>query len=329
MCGSPLLINDASRGAAAIQRVSMVLFRREIGRGKQPLHLVRRKLRGQRRSGRGAAGTTVIFADVKGSTELLERLGTEAWVEVMNNVFQVLGNTDLPLFWAGGTIPRRWAGGIFWRKIANEDDPEHATLAALAMQEALKPYAEELAKKEGIHLEMRVGVSTGEVIVANVGDSQYSEDTAMGEALTVAARMEASAEPGTVLVSDSTYRLVRNRFEWLPLGEMNGEGHQSPDSGLPAYRGETTRGFRRRHRKYWVGGQFLGLCPGNDWPQKRCQVLKKCVEDLYAGRGGITLVTGVKGMGKSSLVNHVRQHFNRQNALFAAAQSRETDQITG
>ena len=80
---------------------------------------------------------------------------------------------------------------------------------------------------------MRVGINTGEMIIANVGDAQYSDDTPMGEALAVAARMETAAEPGTVLVSDSTYRLVRNEFDWLPLGEIMVKGISHP---IPVYR---------------------------------------------------------------------------------------------
>lgn len=260
---------------------------------------------------------TVIFADVKGSTELLEGLGTEAWVELMNNLFQVL---ETEIYRYGGEVGQFRGDGLvafFGAKVANEDDPEHAVLAGLAMQKAIKPYAAELAEKEGIDLILRIGVHTGEIIVANVGDAQYSEDTPMGEALAVAARMETAAEPGTVLVSESTYRLVRAQFEWMELGQIMVKGISHP---IQVYRP-------------------LGVKPGSDTVQDtqamdfshgligrktEFHILKKGIEDLYTGRGGITLVTGVKGMGKSYLVSQVRQHFARQNALFAAAESKET-----
>jgi class 3 adenylate cyclase len=314
MCGSPLLVSDASRGAAAVQRTAALpvpIAARTGGDAaafEQPipkLEAANGALAGERRV------TSVIFADVKGSTELLERLGTEAWVEVMNNVFQVL---ETQIYRYSGQVGQFRGDGLvafFGAKVANEDDPEHAVLAALAMQEALKPYAAELEKKENVHLEMRVGVSTGEVIVANVGDAQYSEDTAMGEALTVAARMEASAEPGTVLVSETTYRLVRSLFDWQPLGELNVKGISHP---IKVYRPTAAR----QSSEPGVESQPLGIMQGLIGRKKEVSLLKKCIEELYAGRGGITLVTGVKGMGKSSLVNQVRQHFTRQNALRAA-----------
>ncbi len=267
---------------------------------------------------------TVIFADVKGSTELLEHLGTEAWVEVMNSLFQVL---ETEIYRYGGEVGQFRGDGLvafFGAKSANEDDPEHAVLAALAMQEAIKPYAAELQRKEGIELIMRVGINTGEIIVANVGDSQYSDDTPMGEALAVAARMETAAEPGTVLVSDSTYRLVRTTFQWMSLGEIMVKGISHP---IPVYRPLSARGTSETGQDV----QGFGFAHGLIGRKHEFQTLKNGIEELYTGRGGIILVTGVKGMGKSFLVTQVRQHFARQNALFAAAQSKEPvlDRATG
>jgi len=259
---------------------------------------------------------SVIFADVKGSTELLEQIGTEAWVNVMNNVFQVL---ETEIYRYGGKVGQFRGDGLiafFGAKMANEDDPEHAVLSALAMQNALASYAAELLKKEGIHLSMRVGVNTGEVIVANVGATQYSEETAMGEALTVASRMETSADSGTVLVSDNTYRLVWDRFEWQPLGEIPVKGMSQ---AMPVFRPLAAK----RSVEPGADAQAFGLTHGIIGRKKEQQILKKTIEGLNAGRGGIVLVTGVRGMGKSFLVNQVNQHFARQNALLASAQSKE------
>ncbi len=262
---------------------------------------------------------TVIFADVKGSTELLEHLGTEAWVEVMNNVFQVL---ESEIYRYCGAVDQFRGDGLvalFGARAANEDDPEHAVLAALAMQAAIQPYADELLRKEQIELVLRVGVNTGEVIVANVGDeSQHSEDTAMGEALTMAARMETAAEPGTVLVSESTYRLVKDQFDWLPLGEIMVKGISHP---INVYRPQKFKAPLEGGQESQVPGFSQGLIGRKN----EFEVLKTTVEDLYSGRGGILSVSGVKGMGKSFLVNQVRLHYMRQNALLAVAQSKESE----
>ncbi len=256
----------------------------------------------------------ILFADVKGSTELLEQIGTESWVEVMNNVFQVLEGQIYRYCGEVGQFRGDGLVAFFGAKIANEDDSEHAVLAALAIQEAIKPFAQELLKKAGVDLAIRVGVNTGDIIVANVGDAQYSEDTPMGEALTMASRMETAAEPGTVLVSENTYRLVRNLFEWQALGEISVKGISHP---LPVFRPLTHKRQVEPGQESYSFGFTLGLIGR----KTEYQTLKQRVENLFSGHGAITLVTGVKGMGKSFIVNQVRQHFARQNVLLAAAQS--------
>jgi class 3 adenylate cyclase len=106
---------------------------------------------------------------------------------------------------------------------------ERAVLAGLVMQHRMEEYAAELQKQLNIDLKLRVGVNTGEVIVMSIGDErQHREDTAMGEAIAIAARMEEAAQPGTVLVSENTYRLVTSDFRWEPLGEILVKGLTSP-----------------------------------------------------------------------------------------------------
>jgi len=272
---------------------------------------------------------TILFTDVKGSTELLERMGTEAWVEVMNSMFQVM-ETEIYRF--GGEVGQFRGDGLvafFGAKAANEDDPEHAVLAGLAIQEAIKPFAADLANKEGIELVVRVGINTGEIIVASVGDAKYSEDTAMGEALAVASRMETAAEPGTVLVSESTYRLAREQFEWLSLGEIHVKGISHafivyrPIKPKPPGEAEHVTASLNGNEIPEGTVDTFSLVYGMIGRKNEFNSLKKCIEELYTGRGGIVTVTGMKGMGKSFLVNQVRLHFARQNVLLAAAQSKE------
>ncbi|MGZ6347710.1 MAG: ATP-binding protein, partial [Anaerolineales bacterium] len=255
---------------------------------------------------------TVVFADVQGSTELLEQIGTEAWVETMNDVFQIL-ETEIYRF--GGEVGQFRGDGLiafFGTKLANEDDPERAVQCAMAMQKAVKTLATGSTKTEEKQLELRVGVNTGETIVANIGDAKYNEDTAMGEALTVAARMETAAEAGTVLVSENTYRFARNQFEWLAMGEIPAKGMSHPVQGYRplVYKNSVEPDPDPQDCFFTLG--LIGRV-------KEKQVLKKSIENLSAGRGGIVLVTGVRGMGKSFMVNEVRKHFMRQNVLRAAA----------
>ncbi|HQK12803.1 MAG TPA: adenylate/guanylate cyclase domain-containing protein [Anaerolineae bacterium] len=255
---------------------------------------------------------TIILADVKGSTDLMEQVGTEVWVKLMNRVLQIL-ETEVYRF--GGKVDQFRGDGLvafFGTTTAHEDDPERAVLAALSMQEALQPYAAELEQREGIHLALRVGVNTGEVIVTSVGnDRQYREETAMGEAIALAARMETAAEPGTVLVSENTYRLTATQFEWLPLGEIMVKGVSHP---IAVYRPLAPR-LSTERPAYELPNPVIGR-------DAELESLKARIADLSDGIGGVVIITGEQGMGKTVLTDEVRHYLARQNALLAEARDK-------
>jgi class 3 adenylate cyclase/tetratricopeptide (TPR) repeat protein len=250
------------------------------------------QLRGERRP------ATIILADVKGSTALAERVDTETWVEIMNHVFQILG---AEIYRYGGNIDQFRGDGLvafFGVPTAHEDDPERAVLAALAMQEAVKEYAADLAERTGIEILLRVGMNTGEVIAATVGDhQQHAEDTAMGRAIALAARMETAAEPGTVLVTENTYRLVQPLFEWKFLGEISVKGVSEP---VIVYR-------PLAHKI--PGGKGRGIA-GLSSPlvgrEAEFRALQEAIGRLQAGVGGIVTIVGEGGLGKSRLVAEAR-----------------------
>ncbi|MEE9617752.1 MAG: adenylate/guanylate cyclase domain-containing protein [Anaerolineae bacterium] len=267
------------------------------------------QLEGERRR------ATVILTDVRGSTDLLEQIGSEEWVDIMNRVLHIL---ESEVYRFGGEVDQFRGDGLvafFGARSAHEDDPERAVLAGLAMQTAIKPYAAELAEQEDIDLQLRVGINTGEVIVTSVGDSrQHSEDTAMGAGIALAARMETAAEPGTVLVSENTYRLVESQFEWEPLGEITVKGMSQPVAVYRPLAPQADADWLHRLQTYGLSIPLIGR-------EVEFHTLKGCVEDLYDGRGGIVMVTGDKGLGKSFLVAEVRHHFARHGALLAEARA--------
>lgn len=324
-CGTPLgeaaaaLLPEAAQ--AAVRRAQAAVSPGPDGRdapveeeradASQPEQIA--QLEGERRL------ATIILADVQGSTNLFEQIGTEAWVRMMNHIFQLL---ESAIYRFGGEVDQFRGDGLvafFGATSAHEDDPERAILAALAMQEAMRSYAGELAERgvsgdgPGIDVKLRVGVNTGEVIVANIGDRRrHAEDTAMGEAIALAARMETAAEPGTVLVSENTYRLVAAQFEWKALGEISVKGVSRPVS---VYRPlGATVDDERALRLETLGDSALLI-----GREREYQALTDAVQKLRGGRGGIVLLTGGEGMGKSHLVSHVRQRVARDNALLAEA----------
>ena len=282
-----------------------------IQKEKVPAELPPGEMEGERRI------VTVILADVRRSTDLLEQIGTEAWVSIMNQVFQLL-NAEIYRF--GGEVDQFRGDGLvafFGTNIAHEDDPERGVLAALAMQQTIQSFAARLEEQRNIEVKLRVGVNTGEVIVASVGSfNQHQEDTAMGEAVTLAARMEAAAEPGTVLVSENTFRLVQNRFHWQKLGDMNFKGMSKPVAVYrpisPRFDFETAPDL-----------QAYGIPVAMTGREDEFKQLKDVIAGLYRGRGGIVLVSGEKGIGKSLLVTQVRQYFSREEGMLGQIKSEE------
>src|SRR5919202_5461619 len=157
---------------------------------------------------------TVLFADVIDSTGLGERLDPEQLAEIMNGAFALL-NASITKY--GGTVARLLGDAIvafFGAPVAHEDDAERAVRAGLEIQAAARGYAESVERDYGVDFEVRVGINTGLAVLAAMGGEIRTEYTAMGDTTNVAARMQASALPGTVLISASTYHLVKELFEF-------------------------------------------------------------------------------------------------------------------
>ncbi|MCB9134061.1 MAG: AAA family ATPase [Anaerolineales bacterium] len=268
-----------------------------------PARPVPTTLSGERRQ------ATVLIADVKGSTVILEQIGSEAWVEVMNQVLQIMGAA---IYRFGGQVDQFRGDGLiafFGARAAHEDDPERAVMAALVMQHEIKAHAVQLAESHRIELAVRVGINTGEVITANIGNrAQHSEETTMGGAVSLAARLEAGAEPGTVLVSQFTYRLVETRFKWQALGEMAVRGLSQPVTVYrplsPAFEAEQ----RTRLQTHGLWAPLIGR-------DQQVNMMEGAIAGLRDGLGGIVLMSGEAGMGKSRLMFEARQRVERNEAL--------------
>lgn len=259
---------------------------------------------------------TILIADVKSSTQLFERLGSETWVELMNHIFQIM---EEEIYRFGGEVNQFRGDGLvafFGATVAHEDDPERAILSALAIQDAIKRYARDVQARYGVELSIRIGINTGEIIVTSVGDSErYREDTAMGAGIALAARMETLAEPGTVLVSEHTYRLVEQRFHWMALGEVMVKGVSHPVS---VYRPLALAG---EAQTYELTNPLIGR-------DAEISALKACIERLRAGMGGVVLVVGERGMGKSLLISEVRHQLAREEAILAQTRKRSGETIS-
>ena len=173
---------------------------------------------------------TIVFCDLKGSTELGDRLDSEALREVLALYFSAMKPV---LEGHGGTIEKYIGDAImavFGLPRMHEDDAQRAVRAAARMREALAELNVTLRAEFGVTLENRTGVNTGEVVTGDTGTSQR---LATGDTVNVAARLEQAAPAGEVLIGESTYRLVRDAVEVVPVEPLTLKGKPEP---VPAYR---------------------------------------------------------------------------------------------
>jgi len=240
---------------------------------------------------------TVLFADVKGFTSISEKLDPE---DVQTLISECLVFFTEEIHRYEGAIAQFLGDGVmalFGAPIAHEDAPQRALYAALAIRERLREYSEKL-KKQGIEFSMRIGINTGLVVVGRIGDDLTMEYTAMGDTVNLASRMESTAEPGTIQVSENTYRLTEGYFEFKPLGEIEVKGKKEP---VKAYQLLGTGQAKTRLGVAEMRGltRFVGR-------QKELDQLMDCYGKAKVGQGQVVGIVGEPGVGKSRLLLEFR-----------------------
>jgi class 3 adenylate cyclase len=234
---------------------------------------------------------TILFADIVGSTALGERLEPdEAKVLVGECVTMMSRAVDE----YGGTVQAYQGDGIcayFGVPTAHEDDPERAARTALRIVEVVAGYARDIDAAWGIPgFSVRVGVNSGPAAVGLVGSAD-PQAVALGDATNVAARLQAAAEPGTILVGHVTARRLEHRFELGPPVEVSVKGRKEPVRSAQL--------IRAKEREPRVAGLPV---VGRD---RELDVLGGVLADLAAGRGRIVLLTGAPGIGKTRLLTEL------------------------
>src|SRR5213596_1405387 len=172
---------------------------------------------------------TALFADIKGSMALIEVLDPEDARRLVDPALQLMMDA---VHRYEGYVAQSTGDGIFaffGAPIAHEDHPQRALYAALRMQEEAKRQAEQLRLEQGVPLQIRVGVNTGEVVVRSIRkDNLHTDYTPIGHATSLAARMESLATPGSILVSEHTQQLTGGYFEFKSLGAAQVKGVSEP-----------------------------------------------------------------------------------------------------
>ena len=173
---------------------------------------------------------TIVFCDVTGSTELGEQLDPESMRKVMARYFDAM---RAAIERHGGSV-EKFIGdavmAVFGIPQLHEDDALRAVRAAVDMRAALEDLNHELERDHGVRLACRIGVNTGEVLV---GADATDFGRVTGDAVNTAARLEAAADPGEILIGDETYRLVRDAVEAEPVEPLSLKGKAEP---VPAHR---------------------------------------------------------------------------------------------
>jgi class 3 adenylate cyclase len=205
---------------------------------------------------------TVLFADLKGSMELLADRDPEEARRLLDPVLERMMEA---VHRYEGTVNQVMGDGImalFGAPLAHEDHAVRACYAALRMQETIRRYAEEVHRSQGILLRIRVGLNSGEVVVRTIGSDLRMDYTAVGQTTHLAARMEQMALPGSILIPPETLDLAEGYVMVKSLGPMPVKGVLL---GLRSTRSSGSRPCARAYRRLRPGGSPASLDATRRW----------------------------------------------------------------
>ncbi len=253
---------------------------------------------------------TVLFCDLTGSTRIAERLDPEIYRELLD---QYLELAFAEIYRLEGIVNQLAGDGLmalFGAPIAHEDAPERALRAALGIRAALERESARLRDERGLELRARIGIHTGIVVVGNVGDDRKMDYTAIGDTTNLAARLQQLAEPGEILVSEPTWRLVRGGFQVEPRGPFDARGKRQPVRAYAVLR--ALEGAEANARAEHELTPFVGL-------EQELAQFQSCLERVERGLPQLVAVIGGPGSGKSRLVYEFKRALESRDVALLEA----------
>jgi class 3 adenylate cyclase len=239
---------------------------------------------------------TVLFADLKGSMELLAERDPEDARQLLD---PVLDHMMAGVHQYEGTVNQVMGDGImalFGAPLAHEDHAVRACYAALAMQAAIRRYSEAMRRVHGVEVQIRVGLHSGEVVVRAIGNDLHMDYSAIGQTTHLAARMEQLAPPGSIRLTADTLRLAEGLVRVTALGPVPVKGLTAP---VNVFELVEASAIRRRLQAAARGlTRFVGR-------EVELLALQQALAQAEAGHGQIVARLGDAGVGKSRLVYEV------------------------
>jgi len=256
---------------------------------------------------------TVLFADLKGSMELLSDRDPEEARKLLDPVLEHMMEA---VHRFEGTVNQVMGDGImalFGAPLAHEDHAVRACYAALRMQESVKRYAESVRRQHGVTIRIRVGLNSGEVVVRAIGSDLHMDYTAVGQTTHLAARMEQIADPGAIAITPYTLALAEGYVEVRSLGPIPVKGLADPIEIF-----ELTGAGTARTRLQAAALRGLTRFVGRD---AEVEHLRRVLGQAGAGRGQVVAIVGEAGVGKSRLTYEFTHSHRVQDWLILEASS--------
>ena len=246
-----------------------------------------------RRSEVERRNVTVLIADLSGFTALGERFDPEVIREFQDDLFDEIAS----VVYAHEGFVEKFVGdavvALFGAPLTHEDDPERALRTALAMRERMEGINERWVDRLGQMLELHIGINSGPVVAGQIGGERGGAYSVTGDTINTASRLQDAAKPGQILVSQSTYRLAQEAFDFRRLKAIRVRGKRDAVTVFELQRARLFPGQGRGVRG--LDSPLVGR-------DRELEQLKRVTEELTAGGGQVVIVAGEAGIGKSRLL---------------------------